>query len=103
MDAAIAAGEYQARNIRSMKCIIDQEPVLRISGIAIRRASAYPPGADQRKINLFMKTSDQKTDRRAVVKVRTTIILLQIFYNLRTVRRPCVFLKGFYCILNDMN
>jgi len=34
MDAAIAAGEYQAKNIRSMKCCNDQALVLRINGKA---------------------------------------------------------------------
>lgn len=35
MEAAMASWEYQVRNIRSMKCWIVQEPVLRISGKAI--------------------------------------------------------------------
>ena len=32
-----AAGEYQARNMRSTKCWSDHEPVLRISGNAMSR------------------------------------------------------------------
>ena len=42
--AAIVSGEYQVRNILSTKCWIDQALVLRISGMAMRNNSRYPPG-----------------------------------------------------------
>jgi hypothetical protein len=40
MEAAIAAGEYQARNIRSTNCWSVHALVLRMRGKAVRRTSA---------------------------------------------------------------
>jgi len=40
--AARASGEYQDKNIRSMNCCTDQDPVLKIKGNAILRTWKYP-------------------------------------------------------------
>jgi hypothetical protein len=43
MEAAIAAGEYHARNILSTNCCIVHALVLKIRGNATPRTSEYPP------------------------------------------------------------
>ena len=40
--AARASGEYQDKNIRSMNCCTDQDPVLKIKGNAMLRIWRYP-------------------------------------------------------------
>ena len=49
--AARASGECQDKNIRSMNCWIDQDPVLSIKGKAISRICWYPFSRDQRRSN----------------------------------------------------
>ncbi len=50
MDAAIACGEYQERNILSINVCKDQVPVLKIRGIAVTKSSRYPPFSRQRLV-----------------------------------------------------
>ena len=59
MAAAIASGEYQARNILSTKCCTDQVAVLSIKGIAITRTSRYPPAMFHRSFKCCILDSSK--------------------------------------------
>src|SRR5204863_743852 len=48
--AAVASGEYQVRNNRSMNHMIDQKQVCTISGRATARTSRPPQGRDHQSV-----------------------------------------------------